>query len=70
MGLVAFFVVPAHAGTRTPRPIVEGRCSKTFAQYDVLWLWIPACAGTTMWKHMRSHSRDAMRPNFACIVCL
>jgi hypothetical protein len=49
----------------TPRPIVKRCCWTTFAQHNVLWLWVPACAGTTMWRHMRSHSRDAIRPSFA-----
>jgi transposase-like protein len=36
-----------HAGTHTPRPIVEERCWTTFAQHNALWLWVPAFAGTT-----------------------
>ena len=45
-------VVPAKAGTHIPRPIVEGRCSRTSAQHNVLWLWVPAFAGATlvMWR--------------------
>ena len=56
-------VVPAKAGTYTPRPIVRECCWTTFAQHNVLWLWVPAFAGTTMWRHT-PHSRGAMRPKF------
>jgi hypothetical protein len=41
------YVVPANAGTHTPRPVGERWCWTTFAQHNVLWLWVPAFAGTT-----------------------
>jgi hypothetical protein len=50
-------VVPAKAGTHTPWPIVEGCYSTAFAQHTVLWLWVPAFAGTTMWRHGAIFSR-------------
>jgi hypothetical protein len=50
-------VVPAKAGTHTPRPIAEGCCSTTFAQHNVLWLWVPAFAGTTMLRHSVAFSQ-------------
>jgi hypothetical protein len=50
-------VVPAHAGTHTPRPIVEGCCWTTFAQHKALWLWVPAFAGTTMWGYTAAFPR-------------
>src|SRR4051812_21423399 len=37
-------VVPAQAGTPTPRRSNGGRPTPTFQQW---WLWVPACAGTT-----------------------
>jgi hypothetical protein len=35
-------VVPAKAGTHTPWPLAKGCYSKTFAQHNALWLWVPA----------------------------
>jgi hypothetical protein len=64
-------VVPAHAGTHTPRFIVEGCCWTTFTQHNVLWLWVPAFAGTTTeWCITNTHprSRDAKRPRFAAKI--
>ncbi len=33
------------------RPIVDECCWTTFAQHNVLWLWVPPFAGTTMQRH-------------------
>ena len=43
-------VVPAKAGTHTPRPFV-GHDRSCLRNNEVLWLWVPAFAGTTMIHH-------------------
>jgi hypothetical protein len=40
-------VVPANAGTDTPRPIGETPASDIFVDNERRWLWVPAFAGTT-----------------------
>ena len=42
-----FPVVPANAGTHTPRPIMK-RCQTLVPTTQRLWLWVPAFAGTTV----------------------
>ena len=47
---ISFFtVVPANAGTHTPRPCDLRRCQSpdTHFDHDRLWLWAPAFAGAT-----------------------
>ena len=40
-------VVPANAGTHTPRPSLSFSMAITFIHYQSRWLWVPAFAGTT-----------------------
>ena len=40
-------VVPANAGTHTPRPLVCAHAVAGFANHRGRWLWVPAFAGTT-----------------------
>src|SRR3954451_10565618 len=40
-------VVPANAGTHTPRPLATRMLFDDFAHHQILWLWVPAFAGTT-----------------------
>src|ERR1700681_4608160 len=40
-------VVPANAGTHTPRPFVFGMRQTPSSTIDYRWLWVPAFAGTT-----------------------
>ena len=40
-------VVPANAGTHTPRPFGKRRMVDSLPNDDHLWLWVPAFAGTT-----------------------
>src|SRR5205814_1953491 len=42
-----FNVVPAHAGTHTPRPLVVARRQSASSNNECPGLWVPACAGTT-----------------------
>src|SRR5947208_11385062 len=53
------FVVPANAGTHTPRSIVSNAHSENFLLNKRRWLWVPAFAGTTMEeqhsRHLRRH---------------
>src|SRR3954471_3560717 len=48
-------VVPANAGTHTPRPLNFGRSELIpFANNQQRWLWVPAFAGTTRRESERS----------------
>jgi hypothetical protein len=40
-------VVPAKAGTHTPRPLDLGTVANGFCSNKRRWLWVPAFAGTT-----------------------
>ena len=40
-------VVPANAGTHTPRPLFCAHAVAGFANHRGRWLWVPAFAGTT-----------------------
>jgi hypothetical protein len=40
-------VVPAYAGTHTPRPRVFCTVANGFCSNKLQWLWVPAFAGTT-----------------------
>src|ERR1700732_900196 len=48
-------VVPAKAGTHTPRPIVLSDVADTFCSLHSRWLWVPAFAGTTLQEGSLSH---------------
>ena len=41
-------VVPAHAGTHTAEFLGSFKMSDNLRCNDVLWLWVPAFAGTTV----------------------
>jgi len=41
-------VVPANAGTHTPRPLSCAHLVDGFANHKSRWLWVPAFAGTTI----------------------
>src|ERR1700730_1604936 len=45
-------VVPAKAGTHTPRPLF-GYCGLTASHNQGWWLWVPAFAGTTSFLALR-----------------
>jgi hypothetical protein len=60
-------VVPANAGTHTPRPFVEGCCWTTSAQHKFLWLWV-LCVRRDDDVDITSRSRGAIRPSFAFLV--
>jgi hypothetical protein len=40
-------VVPANAGTHTPRPLLRAIAVVGFCDNKRRWLWVPAFAGTT-----------------------
>src|SRR6266436_5112911 len=49
-------VVPGREANPGPITTERGReqsCDPSVAQHEHLWLWVPAFAGTTMWKHLR-----------------
>src|SRR3954453_6798436 len=59
---VAVAAITSASSLRTQGPIrrvarVERCCSVAFAQNYSLWLWVPACAGTTTgeWRSRRQH---------------
>jgi hypothetical protein len=45
--LLIIDVVPAKAGTHTPRPSFLGAVVAGFRNNRSRWLWVPAFAGTT-----------------------
>jgi hypothetical protein len=58
---------------RTQGPIrrvacVQECCWKTFAQHNVLWLWVPAFAGTTMTTHLRILATQSARGLLASVA--
>jgi hypothetical protein len=64
---VSLNVVPANAGTHTPRPRVFGTVGDGFRSNRHLWLWVPAFAGTTHGICSRihfsnSHDRRCKQP--------
>src|SRR3977135_4493061 len=51
---------PATAGIHSPRPLLLKHDGATSAQkYHSLWLWVPACAGTTDRYGLAFSRRDA-----------
>jgi hypothetical protein len=59
------FVVPANAGTHTPRRRVFGTVADAFCCNKRRWLWVPAFAGTTHRRRNDVKSRHAFAPRDA-----
>src|ERR1700694_2159651 len=54
-------VVPAKAGTHTPRRLFGHRGADVFRINQVRWLWVPAFAGTTKDTLIERKIRDLQR---------